>query len=159
MQSDHAEASGEPDPEGQGEGGDDGRDHDRAGRQCAIVSHLLCHDKAGDGGGGPEHDEDGNQLFCTESEEHGKREEQSLEADQLEEDRGQGGAQLTADFVKIDAGAHGNQTERAGGCGDVSDDLRGDGRKGEAEERPEKAGRDADEDGICKDGAHGAENE
>ena len=116
------------------------------------MAHLLRHDKAGDGGRGPEHDEDGDQLFLAESEDHGQREKKSLEADQLEEDRGQRGAHLTADFVKIDAGAHGDQAERAGGCGDVP------GRKRKTEQRPEKACRNADEDRICKDGAHGAEN-
>ena len=115
------------------------------------MAHVFCHHIAAHRGGGAEHDEDGDKFFLPEAHSDGEGKKEDAEAHKLDEGRGDGGFRLPHRLVQPEGGAHGDEPERGGQIAQAGNRFFQNGRKGKAEDGPEKACRNAQYDGIGDD--------
>ena len=104
--------SQQPQPEGHGNGGEQGGDHHDAGGQNGITPHILGHDVTGYGGGRTGHDQDGNQLVVGEAEGDCRGKEDRREDDQLKQGSPDGGLDAVDGLLSVEVCADTEQGKR-----------------------------------------------
>lgn len=110
--SDQLQRLHEPEPECEGKRAEEGRQHNHRGGQCALVVHVPRHHIAAHGRGGAEHNENRHQLLGPEAECDRHRQEEAIEADELQERGTEGRSQLAEGLPEVEHRPHGHQPER-----------------------------------------------
>ena len=73
------------------------------------MSHVFCHDKAGNGAGRPQHDNDGNQLVLCKTATDGKRKKKCFITDKFHKCTGNRCFQPGKGFSEVQRSAHSHE--------------------------------------------------
>ena len=112
------------------------------------MSHIFCHDKAGNSAGRPQHDNDGNQLVLCKTAADGKRKKKCFITDQFHKCTGNRCFQPGKGFFEVQRSAHGHEAKRGGGFCKIACRRVQDLRKWKTKKGPECTGCNAKNDGI-----------
>lgn len=112
------------------------------------MSHVFCHDKAGNGAGRPQHDNDGNQLVLCKIATDGKRKKKCFITDKFHKCTGNRCFQPGKGFSEVQRSAHSHEAKRSGGFCKIACRRVQDLRKWKTKKGPECTGCNAENDGI-----------
>lgn len=112
------------------------------------MSHIFCHDKAGNCTGRSQHNDNGNQFVLCKTASDGKGQKKSFITDQFHKGTGDGCFEPGKNFPKMKRSTHGHETKRSSSFGKIAYGRVQDLRKRKAKKRPECTGNNTENDGI-----------